>query len=110
MITSEVIQSHHLSRQAIIYVRQSSPGQVVNHKESLELQYGLRERPRQSGWDTGSIAVIDTDLAVGLSAGHVYGPRRVAGSLLYRCRDSRRQGRPTILPRRRPPGICFSWP
>jgi DNA invertase Pin-like site-specific DNA recombinase len=64
MITSEVIQPHHLGRQAIIYVRQSSPGQVVNHKESLKLQYALRERPRQLGWDVGSIAVLDTDLGL----------------------------------------------
>src|SRR5712692_877254 len=64
MNTSELIQPHHLSRQALIYVRQSSPGQVVNHKESLELQYALQERPRHSGWDQGSIAVIDTDLGL----------------------------------------------
>jgi DNA invertase Pin-like site-specific DNA recombinase len=64
MSTSELIQPHHLSRQALIYVRQSSPGQVANHRESLELQYALRERPRQSGWDQGSIAVIDTDLGL----------------------------------------------
>ena len=68
MTTSEVIQSHHLSRQALIYVRQSSPGQVVNHRESLDLQYALRERPRQSGWDPGSIAVIDTDLGLTASS------------------------------------------
>ena len=46
MNRSELIQPHHLSRQALIYVRQSSPGQVVNHKEGLELQYALQERPR----------------------------------------------------------------
>lgn len=64
MSTSEVIQPHHLSRQALIYVRQSSPGQVVNHRESLDLQYALRDRPRQSGWDPGRVAVIDTDLGL----------------------------------------------
>src|SRR5262249_853744 len=64
MITAEVIPPHHLSRQAIISVRPSSPGQVVNHKESLELQYALRERPRPSGWGAGRIAVIDTDLGL----------------------------------------------
>ena len=64
MTTSEVIQPHHLSRQALIYVRQSSPGQVVNHRESLDLQYALRERPRLNGWDASSIAVIDTDLGL----------------------------------------------
>src|SRR5262249_1858925 len=33
-------------------------------KESLELQYALRERPRPSGWGAGRIAVIDTDLGL----------------------------------------------
>jgi len=64
MTTSELIQPHHLSRQAVIYVRQSSPGQVVNHQESLKLQYALQERPRQCGWDLNRIAVIDTDLGL----------------------------------------------
>src|SRR5262249_30461951 len=64
MTPSEVIQPHHLSRQALIYVRQSSPGQVMNHRETLDLQYALRERPRLNGWDASSIAVIDTDLGL----------------------------------------------
>ena len=61
MNRSELIQPHHLSRQALIYVRQSSPGQVVNHKEGLELQYALQERPRQNGWEPSRIAVSDAD-------------------------------------------------
>jgi len=64
MTTSELIQPHHLSRQALIYVRQSSPGQVMNHRESLDLQYALRERPCLNGWDPSSIAIIDTDLGL----------------------------------------------
>ena len=38
MITSELIQPHHLQRQSIVYIRQSSPQQVFNHQESLRLQ------------------------------------------------------------------------
>jgi DNA invertase Pin-like site-specific DNA recombinase len=64
MTSSEVIQPHHLTRQAIVYVRQSSPGQILNHQESLKLQYALQERPRHFGWDPSSIAVIDTDLGL----------------------------------------------
>lgn len=68
MITSELVQPHHRSRQALIYVRQSSPGQVLNHRESLELQYALRQRPLESGWDPGSIIVIDRDLGLTASS------------------------------------------
>src|SRR5260370_4967626 len=64
MTSSEVVQPHHLTRQAIIYVRQSSPGQIVHHQESLKLQYALQERPRQCGWDLSNIDVIDTDLGL----------------------------------------------
>ena len=39
-----------LSRLAIVYVRQSSPGQVRNHRESTERQYALVERAREFGW------------------------------------------------------------
>ena len=39
MTTSEHIQPHHLERQAVVYPRQSSPQQVLNHQESLRLQY-----------------------------------------------------------------------
>ena len=64
MTSSEIIQPHHRTRQAIIYVRQSSPGQMVNHQESLKLQYALQERPRQCGWDSNNIEVIDSDLGL----------------------------------------------
>ena len=34
MNISDLIQSHHLTRRAVIYVRQSSPHQVLNNQES----------------------------------------------------------------------------
>jgi len=49
MLTSELVQPHHLSRQAVIYVRQSSPNQVLTHQESLRLQHALRQRAEQLG-------------------------------------------------------------
>ena len=64
MITSEFVQSHHRQRQAIVYLRQSSPHQVLNHQESLKLQYALRERARDYGWDGSAIHIIDADLGV----------------------------------------------
>ena len=51
------VQSRHLDRLAIVYVRQSSPQQVQEHRESGRLQYDLRGRaaPRRSaGRRTGS--------------------------------------------------------
>src|SRR5215475_963068 len=62
MLTSELVQLHHLSRQAVIYIRQSSPNQVLTHQESLRLQHALRQRAEQLGWAPGNIQVIDTDL------------------------------------------------
>ena len=64
MNTSEHIQPLHLSRQALVYIRQSSPNQVLKHQESLELQYGLRERAADCGWHPSQIRVIDVDLGI----------------------------------------------
>jgi len=54
------VTPEHLSRTAIVYVRQSRPHQVVNNLESQRLQYGLVERGRQLGWS--DVQVIDDDL------------------------------------------------
>ena len=58
---SELITPAHLSRQAIIYIRQSSPNQVLTHQESTRLQYALRQRALDCGWSPDSIEVIDAD-------------------------------------------------
>lgn len=57
---SEKIRPPHLARRAILYVRQSSPGQVLNNTESQRLQYVMRERLIALGW--ADIEVIDEDL------------------------------------------------
>ncbi len=64
MTTSELVQPHHLQRQAVVYLRQSSPQQVLNNQESLKLQYALRDRAGHCGWDASQIAIIDTDLGL----------------------------------------------
>ncbi len=64
MTTSEHIQPHHLQRQAVVYPRQSSPQQVLNHQESLRLQYALTKRANAFGWDASQVQVIDTDLGI----------------------------------------------
>jgi DNA invertase Pin-like site-specific DNA recombinase len=54
------LTSNRLARRAIVYVRQSSPDQVLHHQESQRLQYGLVERARQLGF--ADVRVIDDDL------------------------------------------------
>ncbi|MHB1891528.1 MAG: recombinase family protein [Acidimicrobiales bacterium] len=53
-----------LRRTAIVYVRQSSPGQVARNVESQELQYELTERAATLGWGRDRIVVIDDDLGL----------------------------------------------
>jgi excisionase family DNA binding protein len=48
-----------LRRRAIVYIRQSSPDQVIHHQESQRLQYGLVHRAREMGFQ--DIATIDDD-------------------------------------------------
>ncbi|MFV0535654.1 MAG: recombinase family protein, partial [Cumulibacter sp.] len=57
---SDKIGSQHLARKAVLYVRQSSPHQVLHNQESQRLQYAMRQRLQQLGW--GEIEVIDEDL------------------------------------------------
>ena len=55
------IRNEHLEKLAIVYVRQSSPKQVLEHRESRERQYGLVELARTLGWPAERILVIDDD-------------------------------------------------
>lgn len=56
------IRGRHLERLAVVYVRQSSPQQMVKHQESTRLQYGLTARARELGWPADRVLVIDDDL------------------------------------------------
>ncbi len=64
MNSSELITPQHLVRTAIIYIRQSSPHQVLTNQESLRLQYALRDRAQDLGWQPADISVIDGDLGL----------------------------------------------
>jgi len=55
------LHDHHLRRQAIVYVRQSHPQQVLDHVESTARQYGLVDRAAAWGWSRDRIVVIDDD-------------------------------------------------
>jgi DNA invertase Pin-like site-specific DNA recombinase len=61
---SELVKPAHLARKAVVYIRQSTPHQVVSNQESLRLQYALRQRARELGWHEADIDVIDADLGL----------------------------------------------
>jgi DNA invertase Pin-like site-specific DNA recombinase len=72
MSESGKITASHLSRTAVIYVRQSTLVQVERNTESTARQYDLVSRARQLGWPREAIRVIDGDLGV---SGSVTGQR-----------------------------------
>ena len=58
------ITAQHLSRQAIVYLRQSSASQVEHNRESTERQYALAGKAHELGWPEDRILVIDEDLGL----------------------------------------------
>src|SRR5437660_6719596 len=56
------ITEHHHNRFAYVYLRQSTPGQVLHHQESTERQYALRGKAQELGWSEASIRTLDGDL------------------------------------------------
>lgn len=58
------ITSSHLSRQAVVYLRQSSAAQVEHNRESTQRQYALAAKARDLGWSEDRIMVIDDDLGL----------------------------------------------
>jgi DNA invertase Pin-like site-specific DNA recombinase len=55
------LSDRHLSKLAIVYVRQSSTQQILDHKESRERQYALADYAATLGWPRERILVIDED-------------------------------------------------
>lgn len=62
------VTPHHLSRDAYLYIRQSTLRQVSENGESTRRQYALRERAIAIGWPAERIHIIDQD--IGLSGAH----------------------------------------
>ena len=58
------ITASHLTRQAIVYLRQSSPSQVEHNRESTARQYALAIKARELGWSDDRIILIDEDLGL----------------------------------------------
>jgi DNA invertase Pin-like site-specific DNA recombinase len=68
---SDLVTARHLSRKAVVYIRQSHPHQVLSNQESLRLQYALCQRARDLGWQEADVEVVDADLGLsGAAADH----------------------------------------
>jgi DNA invertase Pin-like site-specific DNA recombinase len=55
------VRASHLSRNAYLYVRQSTLRQVLNNTESTVRQYDLRQRALALGWPAAQVVVVDVD-------------------------------------------------
>jgi DNA invertase Pin-like site-specific DNA recombinase len=55
------IRDLHLNRLAMVYVRQSTPQQVLENRESRERQYALAQFAERLGWPAERVVVIDED-------------------------------------------------
>lgn len=61
---SEKILSEHVSRRAMVYVRQSTESQVRTNTESLRRQRALKGRAVALGWPAERVEVIEDDLGL----------------------------------------------
>ncbi|WP_439626112.1 recombinase family protein [Gemmata sp.] len=59
---SPKLRPWHLDRRAAVYVRQSTPQQVLEHQESTARQYALADRAVALGWTRDRVTTIDDDL------------------------------------------------
>jgi DNA invertase Pin-like site-specific DNA recombinase len=55
------ITEAHRRRRAVVYVRQSTLGQVERNTESAARQYALRDRAVDLGWPREAVTVVDGD-------------------------------------------------
>ena len=62
--SQDKIRAEHRDRAAVVYVRQSTRQQVIEHSESTRLQYALVDRAVTLGWARSKVMVIDDDLGV----------------------------------------------
>jgi DNA invertase Pin-like site-specific DNA recombinase len=67
---SPKIEPRHLGLRAVVYVRQSTPRQVLANQESARRQYQLAERAQQMGWPAPRIEVVDQDLGLSGASSH----------------------------------------
>jgi DNA invertase Pin-like site-specific DNA recombinase len=58
---SAKVKPHHLTRKALVYIRQSTAQQVLNNRESTARQYALDRRAVQLGWPAEGVEIVDED-------------------------------------------------
>lgn len=86
MASNNLLPATVLKRKAVVYVRQSTPGQVQNNLESQRRQYELVDVARR--WGFRDVDVIDDDLGRTASGGLCTGK---IGAVL--CLDASRLSR-----------------
>ncbi len=63
-LISPKLQPWHWDRRAVVYVRQSTPQQVLENRESTARQYALVDRALALGWPREQVDVIDEDQGI----------------------------------------------
>ncbi len=64
------IKPYHLERNAYVYVRQSSPGQVRRNREGQQRQRAMMDHVAALGWPRSQIVVLDGDTGQSGSSQH----------------------------------------
>lgn len=64
MLLSDLVTPRHLTRSAVVYIRQSTLQQVAFNQESRRLQYALKQRALDLGWQEDDVVIIDSDLGI----------------------------------------------
>ena len=75
------VNASHLKRKAYLYVRQSTPRQVLENTESTRRQYALRQRAVALGWAGEQIIVIDSDLGQSAASADREGFQRLVSAV-----------------------------
>lgn len=75
------VTQQHLDHDAYLYIRQSTPRQVLENTESTQRQYALRDRAVALGWPLERIHVLDCDLGQEASRREIDSFRLVKGRL-----------------------------
>jgi DNA invertase Pin-like site-specific DNA recombinase len=60
-LPSSKVKDWHLQRKAVVYIRQSTPQQVLENRESADRQYSLVYRAELLGWPPDRVEVVDED-------------------------------------------------
>jgi DNA invertase Pin-like site-specific DNA recombinase len=58
---STIVKDHHLTRKAVIYIRQSTEHQVLSNQESALMQRAMRDHALKLGWPEPLIEIIESD-------------------------------------------------